>query len=83
MQIIQDIKNEIARGLVVRISDTRKIYSNIEDDQIRVGDTIEIDFLIRNDNPFLLENLQINLISFQAVAFETSPCPAPACGELW
>lgn len=73
MNIVQEIKKTIATGLVVRIRNIRKLSGNMQDDKIRIGDTIEVDFSIRNGNPFMLENLQVNLINFQAVSFETSP----------
>ena len=72
----QWIKQQVAADLHIGLADLRVLSRTATGDTERavlVGDEIEFDIVIKNDNTFSLTGLEVNVHQVEAVEFEESP----------
>lgn len=74
--LFQWIKQQVATDLHVGLSNLRILSRPSTGDakpSVYVGDEIEFDIVIKNDNAFPLTGLEVNVHQVEAVEFEESP----------
>lgn len=70
------IKKKVANELLISLSGLRNLSQESTGDEIptfRVGDEIEFDVVLKNNNPFPLDNLEVFVYQVEAVEFEENP----------
>ena len=75
MEIIEQLKQQAAKGLIIRVTDVRKIYTgqSTEGSSLHIGDQIEFTMIALNNNPFSLTNLTFHIHQMSAVELEGNP----------
>ena len=74
--LFQWIKQQVAADLHIDLADLRILSRSASGDAeqaVLVGDEIEFDIVIKNDNAFPLTGLEVNVHQVEAVEFEESP----------
>jgi len=74
--MIHWIKKQVANELLIYLSDFRNLSRESTKDGIptfRVGDDIEFDIDLKNNNPFPLGDLEVLVHQVEAVEFEDDP----------
>ena len=74
--LIDLIRKEVAVGLQITLSDLSNLSletAEVESPILRVGDDVEFDIVIKNNNPFPLSDLDVYVHQVDAVEFEEDP----------
>lgn len=75
MDVFDQIKQQAARGLIVRVVDLKNSEANSTESQssFSIGDQIEFTLTIWNNSPFELNNLDIRINEMAAVKLAENP----------
>jgi len=75
MEIIEQLKQQAAKGLIIRVTDVRKISTgqSTEGSSLHIGDQIEFTMIAFNNNPFNLTNLTFHIHQMSAVELQENP----------
>jgi uncharacterized membrane protein len=74
--LIHWINKQVANELIIQLSNLRNLSQELAEDGIptyRVGDEIEFEILLKNNNPFPLGDLEILIHEVEAVEFQGDP----------